>query len=257
MHVYIYDDYLNKKKYNNTLARIETRITDLGLNGKIIRLDVMKNIGEAVENEMTRGAKTMVAVGNDRTVNKIINAMINATASSQIGAEIPLGIIPISEKENSIANCLGIAEGEEAGDVLSARRIEKLDIAMAGNNYFLSQATIESQGTIVEIDKGYSIEILEPGEIHVINLSTSSNLPENASLDPQDGILELYIKTKSGRTIAKLNPRENQSLFSLKKLTIINKKSSIVIDNARKIPAPVEISVTKKLNIIVGKKRGF
>lgn len=239
------------------MARIETRITDLGLNGKIIRLDVMKNINEAVENEMKRGAKTIVAVGDDRTVNKIINAMIKAEIHTQMSAEIPFGIIPIGKENNKIADCLGIGEAEEAGDVLSARRIEKIDVAQAGNNYFLAQARIESRGTTLEMGKDYSIEVMEGGEINIINLSTFSNLPENANSNPQDGVLELYIKTKGSRTLTKFNPEENQSLFSLKKLTIINKKSSIILDDNVKITTPAEISVTKKLNIIVGKRRGF
>ena len=38
MHVYIYDSFLNHKKFEKIIARIETRVTDLGLNGKINRL---------------------------------------------------------------------------------------------------------------------------------------------------------------------------------------------------------------------------
>ncbi len=36
MHVYVYDSFLNQKKYDRILARLETRITDLGLNGKYL-----------------------------------------------------------------------------------------------------------------------------------------------------------------------------------------------------------------------------
>lgn len=258
MHVYIYDDYVNEKKYNNSLAHIETRITDLGLNGKIIRLGVMKNALETIINEIKRGAKTIIAVGNDKTINKIINAIINYEISNQIENNIPLGIIPVGEKNNSIANALGIEKEEKGCDVLSARRIEKLDIAQANNNYFLSQATINSQGTVLEIGKNYSIEIMEPGEINVINLSTFTDLPENTKPNPQDGILELYIKTKPPKKIIKLSSPINQSVFSLKKLTIINEKSPVILDKAIEIFTPVEINVFKqKLNIIVGKERKF
>ncbi|MCK4553680.1 hypothetical protein KAU19_01815, partial [Candidatus Parcubacteria bacterium] len=64
MHIYIYDSYVNQKKYDKVLARIETRITDLGLNGKISRLGLMKNIPDLVYNELKRGVKTIIAVGN-------------------------------------------------------------------------------------------------------------------------------------------------------------------------------------------------
>jgi len=257
MHIYIYDDYVNTKKYDNALARIETRITDLGLNGKIIRLGLLKNINEAVENELKRGAKTIVAVGSDQTVHKIINAIASAEINNQMKVETPLGIIPVGSEGSTIAKTLGIGKEEEAGDVLSARRLEKLDIAQAGRSFFISQATIASQGTTLEIEKDYSIEIMEPGEINVINLSTFSDLPDEAKSSPRDGVLELYIKTKASRKLTKLRPVENQSLFSLKRLTIINQKHPLILDNAVAIPTPAEISVTRKLNVIVGKGRRF
>jgi len=257
MHIYIYDDYVNTKKYDKALARIETRITDLGLNGKIIRLGLLENINEAVENEIKRGAKTIVAVGSDQTVNKIINAIISAEINNQMRVETPLGIIPVGNVGNTIAETLGIGHEEEAGDVLSARRIEKLDIAQAGHSFFISQASIASQGTVLEIEKDYSIEIMEPGEINVINLSVFSDLPEEAKPNPRDKILELYIKTKAGRKLTKLNPSANQSLFSLKRLTIINQKHPLILDNAIEIPTPAEISVNRSLNVIVGKERRF
>ena len=48
MHVYIYDDYLAKGKYNKAINRMEIRITDLGLNGKILRLSGIKNVKAAI-----------------------------------------------------------------------------------------------------------------------------------------------------------------------------------------------------------------
>ena len=72
MNIYIYDDYLNKSKYSRVLNRVEIRLTDLGLNGKIIRLGAIKNIRDVIQNEIKSGAKTIIAVGNNQTVNKII-----------------------------------------------------------------------------------------------------------------------------------------------------------------------------------------
>ncbi|MFH1522694.1 MAG: diacylglycerol kinase family protein [Patescibacteria group bacterium] len=267
MHVYIYDSFVNTKKYDNVLAQIETRITDLGLNGKIIRLNVMKNINEAVKNELQQGAKTIVAVGNDNTVNQIINSIIRAETDGYYRTNVPLGIIPIGEKNNSISSSLGIGEGEEACDVLSARRIEKLDMGQANNYYFLSQATITAQGTVLDINpsgrgsevlKNYSIEIMEHGAINIINLSTFNNLPENINPNPQDGKLELFIYTNPKRRIIKLSKEQNQSFFSIKKLIIQNNKSPLTLDNSLEIPTPVEISIlSRKLDVIVGKERGF
>lgn len=258
MHVYIYDDFVNTKKYDSLIAKIETRITDLSLNGKIIRLGVMKNIEDAVENEIKRGAKTIVAVGDNSTVNKIINAMVKTKSTTRLGENIPLGIIPIGEKNNEIATALGISIGEEACNFISARRIEKINVGVAGKNYFIARAIISSKDTTIEISKDYSLEILENGIISVVNMPLN-NYDNNYKSDPKDGVLELIIKTKEPRKILNLKKTTyNKSFFSLKKLTIINKNSPLFLDNTIKINGPVEISVLKnKINLIVGKERVF
>ena len=100
MNIFIYDSFLNQKKYNSLLARLETRITDLELNGKIFRLSPTINVQEIINNELKRGAKTIIAVGNNKLVNQVINSLA--------GSDIPLGIIPIGEDNNDIAKSLGI-----------------------------------------------------------------------------------------------------------------------------------------------------
>lgn len=257
MHIYIYDSFVNQKKYESIRAHIETRITDLGLNGKIIRRGIMSSVYDSVENEIKKGAKTIVAVGNNHLLSQVINSIATLSSLSMLGQDIPLGFIPIGKKNNNIAEFLGINSVEEACNILSARRIQKLDLGLANNYYFLSQATITSQGTTIEIDKNYSIEVMELGEIGVINLLVDNKLPSRIKSNAKDGILELSIKTKKLKKFLPLNPlKTKQSIFAFKKLKIINKSQPVMIDNAIKIPAPVEISIAKeKLNIIVGKNR--
>ncbi len=257
MHIYIYDDYVNTKKYDDSLAQIETRITDLGLNGKIIRLGVMKNVQDALSNELKRGANTVIAVGNDKTVNKLINALIYYK-KTQAETDVPLGIIPVGEKNNLIAAALGIRRSGEACDVLSARRIETINVARANSHYFLSQATVSGPGTILKIDKDYSIEIKAAGEISVINLPLAAPAPVHAKSSPQDKKLELVIQARTQKSFGKLKTGLSPSLFSLKKITMINEKNPIIIDNALELTGPVEISLAKEtLNVIVGKDRNF
>lgn len=259
MHVYIYDSFLSHKKYDNTLARIETRLTDLGLNGKISRLGVMKNMQSAVENELKTGAKTITAVGNDNTVSQVINAMVKLT-KERYPKIIPLGIIPVGDN-NFIADNLGIAEEESACDILSARRIEKLDLGQVNDNFFLTNASITSVGTTIEMEKTYSIEIMDMGEVNVVNLrTTDKDSPANAKFNPQDGILELFIRTKTKKGFLKLTSQETgESIFSLKKLNILNSKNySIILDGHLEVRTPAQISVIKqKLSAIVGKDRNF
>ncbi|MBU0636644.1 MAG: diacylglycerol kinase family protein [Patescibacteria group bacterium] len=241
---------MSHKKYDHILANIETRIVDLGLGGKIIRLNITNNINEIVDYEIKRGAKTIIAVGNDQTINHVINSIANCQ-------EVPLGIIPIGKENNNIANALGINTEETACEILSARRISCLDVGLANNTYFLSHVSSNNQETILEISQNYSVETTGKGEIKIINLLPyNENLPFKTKINPQDGILELFIKTT---TTKKLFFKEvGHSFFQIKKIIIKNKKFPIILDGCRSIKSPVEISLLrKKLNIIVGRNRNF
>jgi diacylglycerol kinase family enzyme len=244
MHVYIYDDYLNKSKYNKAINRIEIRLTDLGLNGKIIRLGNIKNIKGTIQNEMRLGAKTIVAVGNNQTVNKIIGAIIDNNLSNDFQKNVLLGIIPVGD-DNSIAQSFGIKNEEEACNILLARRVEKIDLGLAGAHYFLNQAVIQSLGTTLKIND-YSLEITGRGEVRVINLL--SDQKEKVKSNPHDGRLEVIIRTR----------RKDESFLTVKKLTVVHPEEKLILDDVVAIVTPAEISIMKdKINIIVGKNRLF
>ena len=193
MNVYIYDSYVNHKKYQSKIARIETRITDLGLNGKIIRLSVMSSIYTSIENEITKGAKNIIIVGNSNLFAQAINSIAKLKSLYTTIGDIPLGFIPIGKKNNSIAEYLGINYEEAACNIIAARRIKKLDLGMINEHYFLTQATIPTKETIIEIDKNYSINITEPGEIIIVNLPMNIKLPNEIKANAQDDTLELFI----------------------------------------------------------------
>lgn len=260
MHVYIYDDFLNTRKHENLLAGLETRITDLGLNGKIIRLGNMQSSLSLLKNELRREVKTVVVVGDNSTINKVMNLLVNHQTIESHDTKIPLGIIPIGKKNNSISHCLGIFNEEEACNILAARRIESIDVGQAESletnsrsikKYFLENLFINSIGIPLELDQKYSIELTDGGEIGVLNLP-----PEDRGINssPKDGKLELVLKMKKN----KFRSTQNQSVFSFKKLAITNPKAEIIADNSLKIHAPVEISALKKtLDVIVGKERCF
>lgn len=243
MHVYIYDDYLNKTRYNKAINRMEIRLTDLGLNGKIIRLSGIKNIKSAIQNEMRLGAKTIVAVGNNQTVNRIMGAIIEADIYSDFQKNTLLGIIPIGN-DNSIATSFGIKNEEEACNILLARRIERIDLGLIGDYYFLNEVEIESRGTVINL-KDYSLEIKDKGFIKIINLINDKNNPINSN--PHDGKLDVYVVTK----------KNTQSLMRLDKFEVVS-EHPIIVDGVIEVKSPVTISVAKnKLNVIVGKNRCF
>jgi len=249
MNIYIYDSFLNQKKYDRWLARLETRLTDLGLNGKIFRLSLMRNIEDTVKNELKRGAKTIIAVGNNKTVNQIVNALYGQTT--------PLGIVPVGGENNDIAKSLGINSIDAACDILSARLLAKLNLGQANQTYFLGRATIENQGTVIDMSEDYTVETAEKGLIHIFNLaSLEIKLPAKVKVSPQDGVLELIINAQNnGNVFAKQN---DQSIFKIKKVGINNPRAQLILDSTIALPTPVEIMVAKQaLNVIVGKTRNF
>src|SRR3989339_363418 len=102
MNIYIYDSYVGHKKYQSKIAKIETRITDLGLNGKIIRLGVMSSIYNSIEGEVQKGAKNIIIVGNNNLFAQAINSVAKLKSLHTTVGDIPLGLIPIGKKYNSI-----------------------------------------------------------------------------------------------------------------------------------------------------------
>jgi len=244
MHVYIYDDYLSKGKYHKTINRLEIRLTDLGLNGKIIRLGGIKNIKGAIQNEIKLGAKTIIAVGNNQTVNKIIGAIIDTDLYGDFQKKTLLGIIPIGD-DNSIATSFGIKNEAEACNILLARRIEKIDLGLVGKYYFLNQASIQSSGTTIVINN-YSIETGEKGEIKIINLLSDNDT--GIKSNPHDGLLDIYIKTR----------KKDKTCLTAKKLTITSSENRLLIDGVMEVETPTDVEIMKdRVNVIVGKNRMF
>lgn len=244
MHVYIYDDYLNNGRYHKIVNRMEIRLTDLNLNGKIIRLSGIKNIKGAIQNEIKLGAKTIVAVGNNQTVNKIIGAIIDADAYSDFQKKTLLGIIPIGP-DNSIAASFGINGEVEACNILLARRIEKIDLGLVGGHYFLNQVSLPSEGTTLEIED-YRLEIKEKGEIQIINLL--SDKLNHIHSNPHDGRLDIYVRTH----------KRDETYLSAERVTVNNPKYKLLVDGVVEIETPAEIGVERnKVNVIVGKNRNF
>lgn len=240
---YIYDEVLSEPKHANTLARIETRLTDLELQGRVGRLGPLKSAKEMVHNAMKAGTTTIVAVGNDRTIAEAINAMAEGEAT--------LGIIPVGHN-NDLAVRLGIPEGESACEVLAARKVETLDLGKAGHYYFLTAAEITSEkGILVECDNRYAVEVPpNMSRVAISNLETGGTC--------QDGLLELFIEsTKKGGWFRQETSRSVVA-FREARVSAIEDEGTILAEGIfnAKLPQIVSI-IPAALKIIVGRDRTF
>jgi len=257
MHFYLYDSFLNNKKYESVLAKIENRLIDLGINGKIEKMSVLKSIKEVVEDNIKSGTDTIIAVGDDKTFAKIVPLVADQNG-------VTLGFIPVGE--NPIGNILGIPPAEKACDVLSSRLIEKIDLGKVNNHYFFSTLRIPgSQPLTLECNGGhFRISSINQNDfVQICNLTfipLGSGSKQKNICNPKDGLLEAIFTPIHTNILGKSRPDFNKmSIFPIKKIKIMSDDSvSLVADGETVVKTPVTIeAVPKKLKLIVGKERKF
>lgn len=252
MYLYLYDSFLQDKKYHNFLARIETRLTDLGISGKIFRLSPLRNIKELLEDDIRGGAKTVVVVGDDATLSNVINLIPRQN--------VILGYIPVGPN-TTIAQALGIPVGEPACAVLAARIIEPLDLGKINTNYFISSVTVTDPHVTIECEQQFTITP-EPGKSTIAAYNFQPGLKNLGNYgNPQDGLLELYIESTAPSVFGlfKKSKPTGPTIIPFRHIEIKSKSSvSIVSDGQRVFKTPVKIDIVPQAcTMIVGKQRAF
>jgi len=252
MYVYLYDNFLKQKKYDSTIKAIETRLTDFGIAGKIIRLQNFTNSEAVIEEEILRGATAIVIVGNDVTFGHVL--------SRAATCDILFGFLPIGDN-NSIAEVLGIPVGIEACDVLSKRRKLKLDVGWFNNRYFVSQLHIPPSDISVEYDEKFKVSATNKMELVVCNLQPyiwKNKKKGDFVVHPQDGKLEAFLRPMSGRGIIK-EKYEDPSIFPFEEMVVSSRKPFVVeADGKQSKETKIKIKLAKsRVDMVVGKERKF
>lgn len=244
MHVFFYDPCLNNSKFSLLLAKIETKITDLGLNGKIIRLNLLQNLEKAILDESKPG-QTLVFIGGDELLNQALPFLAKK--------DLAVGHIPLSNKQ-VLANALGIPGPLEACEILAARRITSVDLALANKKAFLTELAIKAQSSSIDTKDRINLEVKTEHEIKIINLSLSG-LVSNSR--PDDQQLELVILTKNKQSVFK-KAVTSLSFFQDSEFFINADNAQALLDSVNTISLPIKIEVIPMaINFIVGKERKF
>ncbi len=199
LYAFLYDDFLSAPSYQKILANIETRCSILGIQGRVSRLAIFRSARELVENLVMDGAQTVVVVGNDKTLQKIMWFLPDLP--------VTVGYIPVAEPFG-IASLLGIPPGEAACDILAARRVETLDIGKVDKRYFLTEVLIQDTKASVRVDKQFNISAKHAGTISIRNLGSIA-MNGGAMANAKDGWLELAVEP--------ILPTERKSRFSFLK----------------------------------------
>jgi diacylglycerol kinase family enzyme len=244
MHVFFYDPILTNQKYATLLAKMETKITDLGLGGKIVRLNLLHNLEKAITDEAKPG-QTLIFIGGDQLLNQALPILAKK--------DVTVGHIPISGKQ-ILASALGIADSISACEILAARRIVKLDLALANNNAFLTELTIKSDHCSIDIGSQITLEITSESRIKLTNLALELSEFES---QPDDQLLELTIVTKNKPSVFK-KAAESISYFQHSEFLINADNTEAILDLANSVSLPVKVEVVPQaINFIVGKERKF
>jgi diacylglycerol kinase family enzyme len=253
MYSYLYDVFLRDRRYEALVNRIEARISELGLQGKVEKLTILKNAKEIVEDAVKKNVDTFVVVGDDSTISKILNSVA--------GKNITLGIIPVGPKQ-IISTMLGIPYGDAACETLSRRIVRKLDLGRANAQHFLLSLEVPQSSVSLECDRGFAISALgAEDKILVSNLASESMLAGAVHARPDDGYLEAIISPAARHGFFGMGKTARRpSVFPMQKLKIVCKNECIPVlaDGENVVKTPVNVDVLpQSLRVIVGRDRTF
>ncbi len=256
MYQYFYDFFLSEEKYGKILALVESRLADLGMQGRTERLNLFKDPGESMAEGVKRGVKTVVAVGNEATLAQVINGVKDA--------DLTVGFIPVGP-QNEIAKILGIAEGTAGCDCLANRLTQKIDLGEINGQYFLSHVRTLTEGVFIRCGSDYCVRPVANHRVEIYNLPGLGT-----KADPRDGYLEARVRPAGGNS-ARATGRNSsffggnkqgeskETFFPIKKIFLESGGGGqIAVDGIKTINTPAEVRVIpQKLKIIVGKNRFF
>jgi len=180
-YAYIYDDFLTDRRYQDIVAALETRLSSMGLDGKIGRLALFRSAKELVESFVEQGATNIIIVGNDDTLNKVMWFLPDLP--------VVVGYIPVAIPSD-VASLLNVPIGLEACGAIGARLIESLDVGKLGDRYFLTQAVFENTTAKVKVNNAYTLSLIGGGTIRVKNLGSITRGRYTVA-DARDGQLEI------------------------------------------------------------------
>lgn len=280
MYFYILDGTnISPAQFERAQVMLQGLLAEFKISGEMARVTSIRGIKELVETASERGVKTLIACGTDDTFNLML-AYLH-------GRDFALGFVPLVD-DSYLARILGINSLHTAVKTIAARRIEKIDLAMLNDNYFISQvefgiaaAKVRQMGWLsslrglssnahdlsIRIDNSYTMEISCLGGTVTNSRATSSS--SSTIANPTDGFLDLLILEKMSRMdILKHKPDiaegvlENipgTSVIKCRQVEFLEPRGfplTIAGRTFAKVPAVITI-VPKYLRMIVGKNRTF
>lgn len=245
MYGYIYDIFLTQKQFIKEVNKIENSLTDLGLQGQIIRLSLISNVGHAVEELISRGVKTIVAVGSDQLFSTLADYADQLT-------QVTVGLIPVGS-HRLMADILGIPAGEKACPVLSARLIQYVRLGKINQKYFLHSVVAQDARTQVHCDARYmACATSEEAITSILNPYTQGSPVK----DGEKKLTVVVTPTAKKKMFSKALPMPS-TIMTAEGISIEEPRHQpLLVDGQKIIKTPVDITMSEQqLRVIVGKNR--
>jgi diacylglycerol kinase family enzyme len=281
MYYYIVDTgKLNQREFERVQQNLYSSISEYHISGEIVRVTGIRTVKQLVETAFFHQAKTIVAVGNDQTLNEVVNVIGDR--------EAVVGYIPL--KNTEISEALGLPDISQACKFLAVRRIQDMDLGVANGKYFLSKLSFgfefqtNNKFDFLGLRLMNQLAALKPFEIQfkvdgkfqgsteslaglIINSRGSSSNTDIGN--PIDGTLDFLLLPKLSKTAILTHRKHilkgeyekipNTSLIHFKELEITAPTGlPIKLGNAPWGEIPNKISIKPQaLKIIVGRNRKF
>lgn len=281
MYFYILDGTkISQAQFEKAQISLQALLAEFKISGEMARVTSIRGIKELVETASERGVKTLVACGTDDTFNFMLAYLK--------GRDFALGFIPLVNFDSSLSKILGLNNLQTAVKTVAARRIEKIDLAVLEDNYFISQvefgiaaSKIKQMGMFsslkalsipehhikVRIDDSYIMDITCLGGTVTNSRATSSSV--NQIANPTDGQLDFMVlerltkmdvlKFKGDIAEGILEHIPGTSVIKCKKVEFLEPRGfplTIAGKTFAKIPSSIYI-VPRRLKLVVGKNRTF
>lgn len=281
MYYYILDPgKLSLPKFEQLQVQLQGLLHEFNISGEIGRVTTLRSIADLVDTAASRGASTIVACGNDDTLNQVLAALRNR--------DFLVGFLPLDPNTSYLSTILGIPDLLTGIKTIAARRIVGIDLAAINGFHFLSflefgvtSQNLEQAGiwkTLqllskpttswrFKIDDSYVLNINGLGGLLVNSRSTSSKQERIAN--PTDGLLDLLliekitkseiIKLRDTLVRGQLEELPNPTVIKCKSVEFMEPKGSSLTMFGRQVAKfPTKVQMTgRKQRMIVGKQRTF
>lgn len=139
MYHYIVNPNAGNRAIDNIQDKLKERLRRLGIDGEFFKTLEKGDAGSIALSGLKQGAKTIVVIGGDKTVNEVISAVHSSSSP-----RTPIGVIPTGNS-NQLAGMLGISDWQQAVELLAVRRLHQFRLIHINDHHFIHQAEFTPQ----------------------------------------------------------------------------------------------------------------